>query len=240
MHEHDPVGDLAGKADLVRHQHHGHAVARHLLQHLQHFADQLGIERRGDLVEQHDLRLHGERAGDRHPLLLAARELVGIGVDLLGKSHLAQHRFGELARFGGRHVLHHLGRQGDVLLDAEMGEEVETLEHDADMLAQLAQVGARIVHHGAVERHRAALDRLQAVHAAQHGALARAGAADDGDDLALLDFQRHAVQHRVLPVALDDVCKFNERHGASARAAGTPASAGSRARSRWRLRSGRR
>ena len=54
------------------------------------------------------------------------------------------------------------------------------------------------------------------------------------------DDERHAVQHRVLAIALDDISEFNERHGASARAADSIASAGSRARSRWRLRSGRR
>jgi hypothetical protein len=66
-------------------------------------------------------------------------------------------------------------------------EEVEALEHDADVLAELAQVGGGIVHHRAVEGDGAALDRLQPVHAAQHGALAGARAADDGDDLALFD-----------------------------------------------------
>ena len=91
MHEDQPRGDAAREAHLVGDQHHRHALARHLLQHLQHLADQLGIERRGDLVEQHQLRLHGERAGDRDALLLAARELVGIGVDLVLEPDAAQH-----------------------------------------------------------------------------------------------------------------------------------------------------
>jgi hypothetical protein len=37
-------------------------------------ADQLGIERRGRLVEEHQLGLHRQGAGDRHPLLLASGE----------------------------------------------------------------------------------------------------------------------------------------------------------------------
>src|SRR5207342_860060 len=36
------------------------------------FVDHLGVERRGGLVEQHDLGLHRQRAGDRRTLLLAA------------------------------------------------------------------------------------------------------------------------------------------------------------------------
>ena len=38
-------------------------------------ADHLGIESRCRLVEQHDLRLHAERAGYRDALLLSARQL---------------------------------------------------------------------------------------------------------------------------------------------------------------------
>ena len=50
-----------------------------ILHHRQHLAGQFGIERRGDLVEQHQLGLHRQRAGDGDALLLAARELLGIG-----------------------------------------------------------------------------------------------------------------------------------------------------------------
>ena len=44
----------------------------------EHLADELRIERRGRLVEEHHLRVQAERAGDRDPLLLAARELRGV------------------------------------------------------------------------------------------------------------------------------------------------------------------
>ena len=49
----------------------------------------------------------------------------------------------------------------------------------------------------AVDDDRAGLDRLEPVDAAQQRALARAGAADDGDDLARLDRERDAVEHGV-------------------------------------------
>ena len=42
-----------------------------------------GIERRRDLVEEHHVRLHHQRAGDRDPLLLAAGELVRVLARLL-------------------------------------------------------------------------------------------------------------------------------------------------------------
>ena len=44
--------------------------------HRQNFADQLWIERGGRLVEQHEARRDGQRAGDGNALLLAAREPV--------------------------------------------------------------------------------------------------------------------------------------------------------------------
>ena len=54
---------------------------------VEHLLDHLRIERRGRLVEQHDLRLHAERARDRDALLLAAGKLRRIFVGLLGNAH---------------------------------------------------------------------------------------------------------------------------------------------------------
>ena len=51
---------------------------------VQHLLDHLGIEGGGRLVEQHELRVHAERAGDGDALLLAAGELARIFVRLLG------------------------------------------------------------------------------------------------------------------------------------------------------------
>ncbi len=83
VHEHDAVGDLAGKAHLVGDHHHGHARFSEAADHREHFADQFGIERGGRLIEQHQPRRNRQRAGDRHPLLLPAgqpvRQMIGMG-----------------------------------------------------------------------------------------------------------------------------------------------------------------
>ena len=50
----------------------------------------LGIERGGSLIAQDDLRLAGERASDRHALLLASGELARIGGRLLGQADAVQ------------------------------------------------------------------------------------------------------------------------------------------------------
>src|SRR5882724_4284176 len=73
VHEHDTRADVAREGHLVGHHDHRHALARELLDDAEHLADQLGVERRRDLVEQQHLRPHGDRARDPHALLLAAR-----------------------------------------------------------------------------------------------------------------------------------------------------------------------
>ncbi len=71
-HPHAPR-DVFGELSLVGHDEHRHAVAGELAHHGEHLVAHLWIERRGRLVEQHDLWLLREDPRDRHALLLAAR-----------------------------------------------------------------------------------------------------------------------------------------------------------------------
>src|SRR3990170_6712997 len=98
VHEHDPIGDLPGEAHLVADDHHRHPFVSERLHHIQDLLDHLRIERRGGLVEQHDLWFHAERPGDRDALLLAARELRRAGVGLVRDAHLLEQRSGALLR----------------------------------------------------------------------------------------------------------------------------------------------
>ena len=59
--------------------------AGQLANDVQHLGDELRIQRARHLVEQHQLGLHGERANDRHALLLAPGQPVRIGVALLAQ-----------------------------------------------------------------------------------------------------------------------------------------------------------
>ena len=69
----------------MRDDEHRHPVPGEVAHHDQHLADELRVERGGDLVEEHHVRLHHQRAGDRDPLLLAAGELVRMLRRLLGE-----------------------------------------------------------------------------------------------------------------------------------------------------------
>ena len=236
VHEDGRARDIAGEAHLVGHEQHRHAVLRQLLHDQQHLAGQLGVERRGHLVEEHDLGPHRQRPGDRDTLLLAARELRGEGVELVLEADAPQHFTRELTGFLGRLLLHHAWRQGDVLADGQMRKQVEALEDDADLLPELAQVGFGIVDPHPIDADGSGLDRFQPVDAAQQRALARARAPDDRHDLALGDVQRDILEHGHCAVTLVDPLDFNERHRASARASGSIGSEGSRGRNRCRRR----
>ncbi|MCY1383515.1 hypothetical protein D9M69_716500 [compost metagenome] len=54
----------------MRDEDHRHALFGEAAHDAQHLADEFGIERAGDLVEQERVRLHGKRPGDGHALLL--------------------------------------------------------------------------------------------------------------------------------------------------------------------------
>src|SRR5215470_19147947 len=95
-----------------------------------------------------------------------------------------------------------------------MREQIIALEHDADALAQFAQISGRIVHHQTVEEDVALLDGLKSIDAAQHRALARARAADHVNDLTRLDAEIHVIEHSKRAEAFDDALQFNERHEA--------------------------
>ena len=81
---------------------------------VEHLGDQFGVERAGRLVEQHRLRVHRQRAGDGGALLLAARELLGIGVGLVGEADLRQQLRARAARRRARAAQHMDRRLDDV------------------------------------------------------------------------------------------------------------------------------
>lgn len=90
IHEDDTIGHFAGKTHFVGDDQHRHVLGGQLLHDGIDFVDELRIERRCRLVEEHHLRLHGQRARNRDTLLLAAGQPRWIGVDLVGEPHLGQ------------------------------------------------------------------------------------------------------------------------------------------------------
>ena len=141
---------------------------------VEHLVDHLGIQGRGRLVEQHDLRLHGQGPRDGHPLLLPAREVGGMMPGLLGNAHALQEGAGRLLGLRAAHAPHLHGREHDVLQDRHVGKQVEGLEHHAHVRAEPYQINPRAGDRFPQDDDLATLDALQPVDAADERALARA------------------------------------------------------------------
>ena len=99
---------------------------------LEHLVAALGVERAGRLVGEQQRRLVGERAGDREPLPLAAREHAGRVLRLVGEAEQVEQVAGAGLGALARRARDHRG-QRDVLEHAHALEQVEELEHDADV-----------------------------------------------------------------------------------------------------------
>jgi hypothetical protein len=113
-----------------------HAARREALHHHEHLLDELGVERGGDLVEEHQVGAHRERACDRNALLLTSAELPGMRVRLVLEPDFAQVLDGAGTRLGARHVEHVLECERDVLAGRLVREQVELLEDDPDLGAR--------------------------------------------------------------------------------------------------------
>ena len=164
---------------------HGHALVGELDHDVEHFLDHLRIERRGRLVEQHDLGLHAQRAGDRHALLLPAGELAGVLVGLLGNAHpleVLHRRFPPPPPWASCGT--QIGASVQVLQHRQMREQVELLEHHADIAPDGVDVLQVVGQFNAIDDDLAALMLLQPVDAADQRGFAGAGRAADDDPLA--------------------------------------------------------
>src|SRR2546430_2467617 len=117
----------AGKAHLVRHDHHGHAVLGEIGHDVEHLVDHLGIQGRGWLVEEHDPRLHGERTRYRDALLLAAGEIGRVLVGLVRDAHAREEVAGDLLRLGPGEAPDLHGREHDVLDRRHVAAEIDRL-----------------------------------------------------------------------------------------------------------------
>ena len=103
-----------------------------LAQEREHGAAGAGVERAGRLVGEDHVGLADERAGDRHALLLAARQLrravAGAVAEADALERVAHGRAGQPPAGEPR-------RQRDVLLGGQRAEQVERLEDEPDPLA---------------------------------------------------------------------------------------------------------
>ncbi len=179
------------------------------------FVDQFLDARRGDrvegragLVEQDDLGLDGDGAGDAQALLLAARKAHAAGVqlvlDLLPQGAAAQGLFDPAVEFGLGQALVETDAEGDVVVDRHR-EGRRLLEHHADARAQVVGVHLAgqdvlpVEHHVALGT-LAGVEVVHPVEDAQERGLATARGADEGRHFMLIEREVDVLQRARLAV----------------------------------------
>ena len=161
----------------------------YLLYQLENGACGLGVEGAGGLVAEQNLGIGRERPCDGNALLLAAGELRGVGVSLVGKSDELEKLTGALFGLGLLHA-RKLEREADVGKAGALHEQVEALEDHRCSSAHLAQLlGGEGTDIPAVYEHRSRGRALEHIDAAHQRALASAAHAYDAEDIAVVYFE---------------------------------------------------
>ena len=215
VHIEHAAARVAGEAHLVRDDEHREAPLGEVRDDGEHLGYHLRIQRARRLVEQQDLGIHGQAAGDGHALALPAGKLVRPAERLVPQPDQLQ----QLQRLVVGLLLGHAqqvhGRHHEVLHDELVVEQGVVLEHHAHLLAHFRQVNVRCAHVDAIHDNLARGWRFQAVEAPDEGRLARARRADDGNDLALIHGGVHVLQGNDVGVFLAQVLYFYEAHRSS-------------------------
>ena len=170
-----------------------------VLQFAAHLLAKLQVEGGQGLVQQQHVGMVGERPGERHALLLAARKL--------GRPAPAQPRHLDQRQHLLDDALHlllgaaaHFQPEGDVLGDRHMGKQGVALEHGVDG----ALIGRQMLDRLAFEENFAGRRLLEAGDEAQKCRLAAARGAEKGEEFVLLDGDGNFVQGPYAVLALPE------------------------------------
>ena len=210
FHHHDAVAQ-AHRLDLVMgDEDRGDAeLALKELQLVAGIGAQLGVQVAQRLVEQQDLRLGHDRAGDRHPLPFAAGKLARAAVEQMIDAHLARRLPNPLLPLRpvpGAPL--RLQRKGDVVGHGHVRIERVGLEDHGD--AALARRQRRDVARS--DAHAPFRGLLQAGHRAHQGGLAAPGRPEHDQELARFDLQIDAGDRYDVAEALHDPGNAHRAH----------------------------
>ena len=169
-------------------------------------ADQLGIQRRGGFVQQHDLRVHCQRPGDRYPLLLAPGEFCWIFLHMIFQADPLQFHDGTLVGLSLRDSLHLNHADPDVLERVQVVEKVEVLKDHSDLLAVGVEVPLVVVMHlAAVQPNPPLVGFDEEIDALQQRAFPRTRGTDQDLQISLVYVEGRPLQNILLPIALRQV-----------------------------------
>ena len=156
-----------------------------------HILAQAKVQSAQRLVEQQHLRAVDKRARDGDTLLLTAGKAGHIAVLKAAQTNQLEHFCG-FALDVYAVQLFDVQTECNILRNIQVWEQRITLEYGVD----LALIRRNIVQALAVEEYIAGIRLLKATDDAQCGRFAAAGRTEQGHELAALDGQRNAAQHR--------------------------------------------
>ena len=151
-----------------------------------------GVERGKGLVHQQHLRTGHQGPHDGDALCLPTGEFARPARAIARQPDLEERFLDEIPALGAGQVLQ---AEGDILGNGQPGQQAWLLEHDAN---GRMRAGDRLPIH----LHEALGRRLEPAHQPQERRLAAAGPANEADDFAGLDGQRHRFQ-RLCAVRID-------------------------------------
>ncbi|MCY1419118.1 hypothetical protein D9M71_347000 [compost metagenome] len=206
MHDRDTLGHGHGLFLIVGHHHAGYADALDDLHQLQlHLRTQFFIQCAHRLVEQQQLRALGQGTGQGHTLTLTTGQLMRLALGVLAHLYQLEH-FGDAGVDFSRRDLVLLEAEGDVLRHGHVREQRVGLEHHVDR----PLVGRHVSDVYAIEENAPLRGPFETCEHAQQCGLARSRAAEQGEDLTLLDFQGHVVHGNRLVELLRDPVDFDQ------------------------------
>src|SRR5438477_9575733 len=191
----DDTGGVGGNVVLGRHHDDRLAAAVQVAEHLHQLGAGGRVEVPGGLIGEQDGGLVHERPGDRDPLALAARQLVGPVVHPVAQPDPGERLGGVLAPLAGG--LPRIDqRQLHIVERRRPRQQVERLEHESDLL--VADAGQLVIRQVArllpIQPVFARARRVEAADQVHQRRLARTRRPHHGDVLVLADLEAHAAQ----------------------------------------------
>ena len=170
----------------MRNHHDGHAAIVQRAASLHKALTSTRIEHRGSLVQYEHARFHGEHAGKRHALLLAARKRVGLMALKAHQAHALQ-RLAYALRNLYRWHAKVFGTKRNVIFDKRCHQLIiGILEYHARGRTNVIdQLGVGRIH--AVDTYRARIGLQQCIQMLGIRRLTRPIATEDAEKLAVLD-----------------------------------------------------
>ena len=190
-HEYDSIGHFLGKTHFMSDAEHGHALFCEALHDCEHLTYEFRVQGAGRFIEKHDLRFHGECSGDSDTLLLAARKLARIYIDLIRQADSLDKPGCRFYRLCPRFFADQDRSKDQVLKDSLVREEIEPLEHHPHFKKERLLFVSRNPVDGMVVfsvkeefilyEYPSARDLLKVIERPQVGRLSCTGRADDDD-----------------------------------------------------------